>query len=125
MPAPDEGLDLLKALADNPLLRYAPDERPEAGIPFDLQSAYRPSGDQPQAIAELIEGVRTGARDRRRPAPWRAPERDRSDRADAGRSGSAGGLRRATTGAVARRPMISRTGLRDGVRALEVRAPRL
>ena len=63
MPAPEEGLDLLKALADNPLLRYAPDERPEAGIPFALQSDYRPSGDQPQAIAELIEGVEEGARD--------------------------------------------------------------
>jgi excinuclease ABC subunit B len=63
MPAPEEGLDLLKALADNPLLRYAPDERPEAGIPFVLQSDYRPSGDQPQAIAELIEGVEEGARD--------------------------------------------------------------
>src|ERR671918_381671 len=63
MPAPEEGLDLLKALADNPLLTYAPDERPEAGIPFDLLSDFRPSGDQPQAIAELVEGVQTGARD--------------------------------------------------------------
>src|SRR5919106_1571871 len=63
MPAPEEGLDLLKALADNPLLTYAPDERPEAGIRFDLQSDFRPSGDQPQAIAELVEGVQTGARD--------------------------------------------------------------
>jgi hypothetical protein len=34
MPAPEEGLDLLKALADNPLLRDAPDERPELDIPF-------------------------------------------------------------------------------------------
>ena len=63
MPAPEEGLDLLKALAENPLLTYAPDERPEAGIPFDLQSDFRPSGDQPQAIPELVEGVQTGARD--------------------------------------------------------------
>ncbi len=63
MPAPEEGLDLLKALADNPLLRYAPDERPESGIPFVLQSDFKPSGDQPQAIAELIEGVEEGARD--------------------------------------------------------------
>ena len=63
MPAPEEGLDLLKALAENPLLTYAPDERPEAGIPFDLQSDFRPSGDQPQAIAELVEAVQTGARD--------------------------------------------------------------
>jgi excinuclease ABC subunit B len=63
MPAPEEGLDLLKALAENPLLRYAPDERPESGIPFALQSDFKPSGDQPQAIAELIEGVEDGARD--------------------------------------------------------------
>ena len=28
MPAPEEGLDLLKALAENPLVTYAPDERP-------------------------------------------------------------------------------------------------
>src|ERR687897_2628746 len=62
MPAPEEGLDLLKALADNPLLTYAPDERPEAGIPFALQSDYKPSGDQPQAIAELIAGVQSGAK---------------------------------------------------------------
>ena len=63
MPAPKEGLDLLAALADNPLLTYAPDERPEAGIAFDLRSDFRPSGDQPQAIAELVEGVRGGARE--------------------------------------------------------------
>ena len=63
MPAPKEGLDLLKALADNPLLTYAPDERPEAGIAFDLRSDFRPSGDQPQAIAELVEGVQSGARE--------------------------------------------------------------
>src|SRR5919106_1732854 len=63
MPAPEEGLDLLKALADNPLLTYDPNERPEAGIPFTLQSDFFPAGDQPQAIAELIEGVEEGARD--------------------------------------------------------------
>ena len=79
MPAPEEGLDLLKALADNPLLTYAPDERPEAGIAFDLQSDFRPSGDQPQAIAELIEGVGAARASRccsasparARPSPWR------------------------------------------------------
>ncbi|MBV42641.1 MAG: hypothetical protein CL834_06370 [Crocinitomicaceae bacterium] len=27
---------------------------------FDLQSEYQPDGDQPQAIAELVEGVNTG-----------------------------------------------------------------
>ena len=33
MPAPEEGLDLLKALAENPLLRAAPDERPTLRAP--------------------------------------------------------------------------------------------
>ena len=27
---------------------------------FDLQSEYQPAGDQPQAIAELVEGVNNG-----------------------------------------------------------------
>ncbi|HTN53905.1 MAG TPA: excinuclease ABC subunit UvrB [Anaeromyxobacter sp.] len=31
-------------------------------MPFDLQSAFRPTGDQPRAIAELIEGLRRGDR---------------------------------------------------------------
>jgi len=31
--------------------------------PFVLHSAHEPSGDQPQAIAELVEGLRTGQRD--------------------------------------------------------------
>jgi len=31
-------------------------------VPFDLQSAFRPTGDQPRAIAELIEGLRRGDR---------------------------------------------------------------
>jgi excinuclease ABC subunit B len=60
---PDESLDLLKALAESPTITYQVDGRPEAGIPFDLQSDYRPSGDQPQAIVELIEGVEGGAKD--------------------------------------------------------------
>src|SRR5690606_40755624 len=30
---------------------------------FDLRSDVHPSGDQPQAIAELVEGVQSGARD--------------------------------------------------------------
>ncbi len=29
---------------------------------FDLQAPYQPNGDQPQAIAELVEGVRAGKR---------------------------------------------------------------
>ena len=64
MPMPhDESLDLLKALAESPTITYQVDGRPEAGIPFDLQSDYKPSGDQPQAILELIEGVEGGAKD--------------------------------------------------------------
>jgi len=27
---------------------------------FELQSPYKPSGDQPQAIAELIQGIKEG-----------------------------------------------------------------
>jgi excinuclease ABC subunit B len=63
MPAPEESLDLLKHLAENPEARLLVDERPEAGIPFRLESDFRPSGDQPQALAELSEGVLAGARD--------------------------------------------------------------
>lgn len=29
---------------------------------FDLQAPYQPNGDQPQAIAELVEGVKAGKR---------------------------------------------------------------
>src|SRR5690606_32093327 len=29
---------------------------------FDLQSAYQPSGDQPNAIAELVKGINEGKR---------------------------------------------------------------
>ena len=35
----------------------------EGGVPFDLNSEFEPAGDQPQAIAELIEGVEDGGRD--------------------------------------------------------------
>ena len=59
----DETVDLLQALAANPLLEVVGNERPEAGIRFELVSDYRPSGDQPQAIVELIEGVESGAKD--------------------------------------------------------------
>ena len=45
-----------------PAKRY---DRPltEGGRPFKLVSDFTPAGDQPQAIAELIEGVEGGARD--------------------------------------------------------------
>ncbi|RIK94199.1 MAG: excinuclease ABC subunit UvrB [Proteobacteria bacterium] len=38
-------------------------QKSEGGIPFKLVSDFAPSGDQPQAIAELAAGVREGARD--------------------------------------------------------------
>ena len=33
---------------------------PHATMDFQLSSAYSPTGDQPQAIAELVRGVREG-----------------------------------------------------------------
>ncbi|MEZ5932362.1 MAG: DEAD/DEAH box helicase family protein, partial [Alphaproteobacteria bacterium] len=63
MPAPDEGLDLLKALAENPTLKHDPSDRPEAGVAFKLTSDFEPAGDQPQAISELVDGIRVGSRD--------------------------------------------------------------
>ena len=63
MPAPDEGLDLLKALTENPGVNFDAEERPEAGIPFKLTSEFEPAGDQPQAIDELIRGVNANTRD--------------------------------------------------------------
>ncbi len=40
-----------------------PSFRPEAGKKFVLRSDYQPAGDQPQAIAALLEGLRRGDRD--------------------------------------------------------------
>jgi excinuclease ABC subunit B len=37
--------------------------RPEGGVPLRLVSDYRPAGDQPEAIAELSEGLVRGERD--------------------------------------------------------------
>jgi excinuclease ABC subunit B len=53
-------LELLKALAADPSGLI---ERPEGGRRFELVSDFAPSGDQPQAIAELVEGLRRGERD--------------------------------------------------------------
>ena len=63
MPMPEEGLDLLKTLAEDPTAKFAPDARPEAGIAFRLESEFAAGGDQPGAIAELVAGVRGGVRD--------------------------------------------------------------
>ncbi|MGH7126734.1 MAG: DEAD/DEAH box helicase family protein, partial [Stellaceae bacterium] len=40
-------------------------ERPLADIgrPFQIHSEFQPAGDQPQAITELVEGLRRGERD--------------------------------------------------------------
>ena len=59
---PVEGLhalDLLKAAANRPDLI----QRPEAGRPFELVSEFEPAGDQPQAIVDLVDGLRRGDQD--------------------------------------------------------------
>lgn len=35
----------------------------EGGVPLKIQSDYQPAGDQPEAIKQLVEGVRAGERD--------------------------------------------------------------
>ena len=37
--------------------------RPRGPANFDLQSEFSPAGDQPAAIAELIDGIKNGERD--------------------------------------------------------------
>jgi excinuclease ABC subunit B len=37
-------------------------EKSEGGVRFEIKSAYEPKGDQPQAIAELVEGIRRNDR---------------------------------------------------------------
>lgn len=39
-----------------------PSFRPEAGKAFELVTDYKPAGDQPQAIAELVKGLQAGER---------------------------------------------------------------
>jgi excinuclease ABC subunit B len=38
-------------------------EKSEGGIPFKLVSEYEPQGDQPNAIVELVDGIRRNERD--------------------------------------------------------------
>ena len=52
-------LDLLKAAAHAPELI----QRPEGGRAFELVSEFQPSGDQPQAIIELTEGLQGDEKD--------------------------------------------------------------
>ena len=47
-----------KATTDNLIIT-----RPRAPAEFDLQSEFKPAGDQPGAIAELIAGIKEGERD--------------------------------------------------------------
>ena len=64
-------LELIKALIDsgNPLFKdgklwvpHRPErpEKSEGGIPITMKSAYEPAGDQPTAIAGLVEGLDDG-----------------------------------------------------------------
>ena len=46
-----------------PVAQYDGGGKSEGGIPFKLVSDYHASGDQPQAIKELSEGLRQGERD--------------------------------------------------------------
>ncbi len=65
--------DVLQALLDSgdPRLKQRPwvphrparPEKSEGGITFKLSSEYEPKGDQPTAIAELVDGVRKQERD--------------------------------------------------------------
>ena len=53
------------AVSTVPLLMPYIQRRPETvgGKPFKLVSDYTPAGDQPEAIRQLIEGVKSGERD--------------------------------------------------------------
>ena len=35
-------------------------EKSEGGIPFEMVTEFTPAGDQPQAIAELVQGIEDG-----------------------------------------------------------------
>jgi len=43
--------------------RPAPREKSEGGIPFKLVTSYQPAGDQPTAIADIVEGIGNGETD--------------------------------------------------------------
>eukprot|EP01035_Chromulina_nebulosa_P035029 gene35030-47068_t len=43
--------------------RPAPRQKSEGGIPFQLVTQYEPAGDQPTAIADIVEGVENGETD--------------------------------------------------------------
>ena len=65
-------LDVVAGAAELGFPALTPDWRPhrpsrpeksEGGRPFKLVSAYQPAGDQPSAIAELVEGISRGEQD--------------------------------------------------------------
>ncbi|HXI31417.1 MAG TPA: excinuclease ABC subunit UvrB, partial [Vicinamibacterales bacterium] len=43
--------------------RPAPREKSEGGIPFKLVTQYEPAGDQPTAVADIVEGINNGETD--------------------------------------------------------------
>ena len=51
--------------ADAPMQMRKPEyrEKLEGGVSFRMQTPFQPAGDQPTAIAELVEGVRAGEQD--------------------------------------------------------------
>ena len=56
---PSDALALLTSIAEDAGLI----QRPEAGKPLEIVSDYQPAGDQPQAIAELTQGLLQGEKD--------------------------------------------------------------
>ena len=44
-------------------MTVVPATPPGVGVPFEIVSDFRPAGDQPQAIAEIVDGVAAGERD--------------------------------------------------------------
>jgi excinuclease ABC subunit B len=60
-PLPDYTINPAAPHAVRPPLADEPDARP--ALPFKLASPFQPSGDQPQAIEELVGGMRRGDRD--------------------------------------------------------------
>jgi len=49
-------------MPDSQAPEAAPRSRPEGGRPFAMKTEFKPSGDQPTAIAELAAGLRSGER---------------------------------------------------------------
>ncbi len=54
-----------KSETSQPFIPHRPlrPEKTQGGIPFEVVSEFEPAGDQPQAIAELCDGIRAGEKD--------------------------------------------------------------